>query len=92
MPLSLEVTGAAKDQLVISLAAILLSDSSIEISAENLETVVSASSNKVPSYFPTLFAGFIQKAGGVDKFLAGPSAGGSGFYLIVLESLMNFCK
>ena len=33
MPLSFQVTGAEKNQLVVSLAAILLSDSGIEVSA-----------------------------------------------------------
>ncbi|RYG67183.1 hypothetical protein EON64_08020 [archaeon] len=78
MPLSFQVTGPEKDQLVVSLAALLLSDVGAEISADSLSSVLSASNNTVPAYYPTLFAGFIEKAGGVDKFLAGPSAGGAG--------------
>jgi len=33
MPLSFQVTGAEKNQLVVSLAAILLSDSGLEVTA-----------------------------------------------------------
>lgn len=78
MPLSLEVTGSQKDNLAISLAAILLSDSNIDVTADNLNTVLSSANVKVADYFAPLFAGFIEKSGGIDKFLAGPSAGGGG--------------
>eukprot|EP01038_Epipyxis_sp_PR26KG_P012382 gene12382-16609_t len=78
MPLSFEVTGAQKDQLVVSLAAILLSDSGVDITAENIDSIVNATGNKIPSYYSALYATFIEKAGGVDKFFSGPSAGGGG--------------
>ena len=78
MSLSIQVAGAAKDQLVLSLSAILLSDAGVDVSADNLNSVASASGNKTASYLPALFASLIEKSGGVDKFLAGPSAGGSG--------------
>ena len=77
MPLSFQVTGTEKDTLVVSLAAILLSDSSLEITSENIDTVVNASGNAIPSYYSTLYASFIEKAGGVEKFFNGPSAGGN---------------
>lgn len=77
MPLSFDVSGADKDQLVVSLAAILLSDSKVEVSADNINTVVSSSGNKIPAYYPTLFSTYIEKAGGVEKFFAAPSAGGA---------------
>ncbi len=78
MPLSFEVTGADKDQLVVSLAAILLHDSKVEVSADNINSVLSSSGNSVPAYYPTLFSTYIEKAGGVEKFFSGPSAGGAG--------------
>jgi large subunit ribosomal protein LP1 len=75
MALSFQVSGADKDQLVTSLAAILLSDSGAEITADSINAVLSASGNSVPAYYPTLFATYIEKAGGVEKFFTGPSAG-----------------
>eukprot|EP01035_Chromulina_nebulosa_P022921 gene22921-29690_t len=78
MPLSLKLEGAPRDTLAISLAAILLSDSKVEITAENLSTVLESSNVQIPSYYSSLFAGYINKAGGIDSFLAGPSAGGGG--------------
>lgn len=84
MPLSFQVSGADKDQLVTSLATLLLHDSGLEKSAENIGKVVQESGNEVPAYYPTLFAAYIEKAGGIDKFLAGPSAGVAGEFSIRL--------
>ena len=76
MPISLTEAGPQKDTLAVSLAAILLADSKVDISADNITTVLTAAKITVPGYYANLFSGFIAKAGGVDKFLAGPSAGG----------------
>lgn len=73
-PLSLKDSNPS---LVASLAALVLSDSGSEITAENITSVIEASGNKVPAYYAPLFASMIEKAGGVEKFLAGPSAGGA---------------
>ena len=75
MPLSFESSGPDKDQLVVSLASILLSDSGLEITPENLQSVVSSTGNSVPSYYISLFSTFIEKAGGVENFFAAPGAG-----------------
>jgi hypothetical protein len=78
MTLSFQVEGADKDQLVVSLAALILADCGSEITSESLDAIVSSSGNKIPAYYSTLFASFIGKAGGCDKFMAGPSSGGGG--------------
>lgn len=78
MTLSFQVEGADKDQLVISLAALILADCGSEITSESLDAIVSSSGNKIPTYYSALFASFIGKAGGCDKFMAGPSSGGGG--------------
>ena len=78
MPLSLKLEGASKAQLVVSLAALLLSDVKAEITPENIDSVLKASGNEAPTYISTLYSTYIAKAGGVSKFLAGPSAGGGG--------------
>jgi len=75
MPLSFQVSGHEKDQLVTSLAALLLNDCGLDMSAENISKVVQDSGNQVPAYYATLFAAYIEKAGGVKKYLTGPSAG-----------------
>ena len=79
MPLTFQPEAdAEKAQLVTSLAALILADCKAEITAESLEAVISSSGNKANSTFTTLYASFIGKAGDMDKFMAGPSAGGGG--------------
>jgi large subunit ribosomal protein LP1 len=68
--------GADKDQFVTSLAALVCADSSVDVTAENIAAVISASGNNVAGYWSTLFATYIDKAGGVKKFF--PTAGASG--------------
>ena len=86
--MALSVTGADKDQFVAALSALVVADSGADITAENINSVVNASGNKIPAYYSTLFATYIEKAGGVDKFLAGPSAGGGGKFSIFQSLLL----
>jgi hypothetical protein len=44
------------------LAALLLNDGNIAVSAENIITLLAASNNTVASYWPTLFASFINSS------------------------------
>jgi hypothetical protein len=78
MPFSFECTGADKDQLVTSLAVLLLSDCEQAVTADAINAVLSSSGNSVASYYPTLFATFVEKAGGVEDMCSAPSAGGAG--------------
>ena len=47
---------AQKDELVVTYAALLLSDGELEITEEKLNKVISASGNSVEGYWPGLFA------------------------------------
>mmetsp|Transcript_7543 Transcript_7543/g.7772 ORF Transcript_7543/g.7772 Transcript_7543/m.7772 type:complete len:123 (+) Transcript_7543:91-459(+) len=76
MPIDLPVP--EKEQLIVSLAALVCSDSGVEMTAENLEAVISGSGNKIASYWAPLYASYIEKAEGLDKFTAGPGSGGGG--------------
>eukprot|EP00624_Nannochloropsis_granulata_P007515 evm.model.NODE_8241_length_3392_cov_20.112324.2 len=74
-----ELSPAQKEEMVISLSALLLQDSGVDMSAENLEAVIKASGNTVAAYYPAFFASMIEKAGGkLDKFMGAPGAGGGG--------------
>lgn len=46
------------------------------LTAENLSDVVKATGNEIPSYYPTLFAAFLEKSGGCAEFCK-MSAGGT---------------
>ena len=74
MPLSF----ANDPSTATSLAALLLHDCKQEITAESIEAVLSSSGVKVPATYPKLYATFLGKAGGCEKFLAGPGSGGGG--------------
>jgi large subunit ribosomal protein LP1 len=67
-------TGADKDQFVTSLAALVCADSSVDVTAENINAVINASGNNVAAYWATLFATSIEKAGGAKKFFPTPGA------------------
>ena len=40
--------------------------------------MVTASGNKIPGYYATVFASYIEKAGGIEPFIKAPSGGGGG--------------
>jgi hypothetical protein len=69
-------TGADKDQLVVSLAAIVCASSGQDVSADNINAVISGSGNSVAAYWAPLFATACEKAGGIDEIY--PKAGGGG--------------
>ncbi|TFJ82135.1 hypothetical protein NSK_006464 [Nannochloropsis salina CCMP1776] len=74
-----ELSPAQKEEMVLSLSALLLQDSGVDMSAENLDAVIKASGNTVAAYYPALYASLIEKAGGkLDKFMGAPGAGGGG--------------
>lgn len=79
MPLSFEAEGADKDQMVTSLAVLLLRDSGVDVTADAINGIINASGNKVPSYYATLFASFVEKAGDLSKMMPAPAAGGGMF-------------
>ena len=53
-------------------------DSGVDITADAISAVVAASGNKIPSYYASLYASYIEKAGGMEPFMAAPSGGGGG--------------
>lgn len=75
---SLSSTGPARDQFVVALAALVCHDSGADASSDNLNSVISASGNSVGAYWTPLYAQYIEKAGGVDKFFTKVGSGGGG--------------
>ena len=47
MPLTLNVEGNDKNQLATSLAALVLSDSKVDVSAENINSVLAAAGKQI---------------------------------------------
>jgi large subunit ribosomal protein LP1 len=72
-----DLSATQKEELVTSLAVLAIFDAKAELTAENISAAISASGNDVAAYVPQLFADLIGRGLKIDKFLAGPSAGGS---------------
>ena len=56
----MSLSGAKKDQMVTSLAALALYDGDAEITAAQIKTLLSATNNEVAPYWPAMFAGFLK--------------------------------
>ena len=72
---------AEHDELCCSYAALMLHDDGIELTAEKLEKVISASGNKVEPYWPMLFCKALKSANIEDMLsnvAAAAPAGGAG--------------
>jgi large subunit ribosomal protein LP1 len=69
-----------KDEVVTTLAALLLHDAGAEITSDKISEVISASGNSVEKYWPGMFAGLLAKAdvSALISSSTAPGAGGGG--------------
>ncbi|GMH81975.1 hypothetical protein TrVE_jg8207 [Triparma verrucosa] len=73
-----DLTGAKKEEMLSSLAALVVADAGGEVSAESLTAVIEASGNTASPMWTALFAKVVSAAGGVESFTAAPGSGGGG--------------
>eukprot|EP00549_Striatella_unipunctata_P024578 CAMPEP_0118693828 /NCGR_PEP_ID=MMETSP0800-20121206/12142_1 /TAXON_ID=210618 ORGANISM="Striatella unipunctata, Strain CCMP2910" /NCGR_SAMPLE_ID=MMETSP0800 /ASSEMBLY_ACC=CAM_ASM_000638 /LENGTH=126 /DNA_ID=CAMNT_0006592141 /DNA_START=174 /DNA_END=554 /DNA_ORIENTATION=+ len=75
-----DLTDAQKEDLVISLSALVLGSAggAEEASGEKLQAIAKASGNEVSDSLAALFASVLTKAGGIDSFCGAPGSGGGG--------------
>jgi ribosomal protein L12E/L44/L45/RPP1/RPP2 len=73
-----EISAVQKQELVASLAAIIVGDAAEECTAEAITAVAEASGNSIDASMAALFSSVIGIAGGVAKFCAAPGSGGGG--------------
>ena len=66
---------AEKEDLVTSLATLILHDAGAEISADNLNAIITASGNEVQPYWGNLISSFVEGKD-LDEFLLKPGMGG----------------
>jgi ribosomal protein L12E/L44/L45/RPP1/RPP2 len=71
------VSGAAKDDLILSLAILALHDGGVEASGDNIAALVKATGNTVPAYLSNLFAKLVASRS-IDDMLMKPGSGGGG--------------
>ncbi|CBK21523.2 uncharacterized protein [Blastocystis hominis] len=63
-----------KEELIVSLAALLCADAKVEVSKDNLDAVIKASGNKIAPYWTAVFGGCCPGMDILDV-LAAPGAG-----------------
>merc|ERR1740133_950749 len=72
-----EVPQAEKDELFCAYAGMILTDSGLDITEDNLNKLVKAAGGKIDPFFPALFAKICDKKD-VSKFLKIGGGGGGG--------------
>mmetsp|Transcript_70481 Transcript_70481/g.159999 ORF Transcript_70481/g.159999 Transcript_70481/m.159999 type:complete len:120 (+) Transcript_70481:88-447(+) len=72
---SAEVPQAEKDELFCAYAAMILKDSELDITEDNLNTLIKAAGGSVEAFFPSLFAK-ICKGKDLDSMLKFGGGGG----------------
>jgi len=80
MPALKDLSKEAKDEIVTTLAALLLHDAGAEVTGDKINEVITASGNSVEKYWPGMFAGLVAKTK-IDDLIASstaPGAGGNG--------------
>ncbi|RLN68677.1 hypothetical protein BBJ28_00007975 [Nothophytophthora sp. Chile5] len=79
-----DLSKTRRDEFAASLAVLALFDAGVEITADNLTKTFAASGNDVAAYVAPLFADLLSRGLDVEKFMAGPSAGGTSALLLRL--------
>eukprot|EP00520_Triparma_pacifica_P002770 CAMPEP_0118650074 /NCGR_PEP_ID=MMETSP0785-20121206/10050_1 /TAXON_ID=91992 /ORGANISM="Bolidomonas pacifica, Strain CCMP 1866" /LENGTH=118 /DNA_ID=CAMNT_0006542419 /DNA_START=12 /DNA_END=368 /DNA_ORIENTATION=+ len=72
-----ELTGAKKDEMITSLASLVVADAGAEVSEESISAVIEAAGCTSNATYVKIFATVVA-AGGIDKFCATPGSGGGG--------------
>ena len=73
-----DLSESSKQELVASLAALVVGSTENEVTSDALIAVAEASGNTLTGAWATLFANVVVKAEGIDKFCAAPGSGGGG--------------
>ena len=67
-----ELSGSDKEELIVSLAALLCNDSEVELTEENLSAAVTASGNKIAPYWAAAFGSMLTQVEDFSKFTPAP--------------------
>ena len=70
------VSGSAKEDLVVSLAILALHDGGVAVTADNINSIISASGNTVAGYWGALYSKVLAGRN-IDDMLLKPGAGGA---------------
>lgn len=70
------VSDSEREELMTSLACLILHDDSAPVSEENINTLITAAGGEVAAYWPKLFADLLQERDMGDLILKAGSIGG----------------
>merc|ERR1712160_138415 len=59
-------------------AALALYDGGAEVTAEQINTIITATNNTVEGYYPVIFANFLSSPEKIAQLIASPGGGGEG--------------
>lgn len=77
MPALKDLSKEQKDELVTTLATLLLHDAGAEVTGDKISEVIAASGNSVEKYWPGMFASLVSKTN-IDDLIKSSTAPGSG--------------
>mmetsp|Transcript_50919 Transcript_50919/g.160996 ORF Transcript_50919/g.160996 Transcript_50919/m.160996 type:complete len:130 (-) Transcript_50919:264-653(-) len=69
------MAGSSKEDMLVSLATLALHDGGKDITADNINALVTASGNEVASYWGALFSD-LMNGKNIDELIVQPGAGG----------------
>ena len=78
--MGLTVTDSQRIEMFCAYASIILHDDKVDITDENIRKLISAAGGNVPTFWPKLFAGLVEKKGIMELIASAtkPGTGGGG--------------
>ena len=77
MAATAELSGPARDELLVTYAALILHDDKADITADSLNSLIKASGTSVEGYWPVLFARMLQGKD-ISEYIATAGTPGGG--------------
>merc|ERR1712161_97851 len=73
-----QLTDTQKSEHITAFAALALYDGGAEVTAEQINTIITATNNTVEGYYPVIFANFLSSPEKIAQLIASPGGGGGG--------------
>merc|ERR1712238_464750 len=73
-----QLTDTQKPEHITAFAALALYDGGAEVTAEQINTIITATNNTVEGFYPVIFANFLSSPEKIAQLIASPSGGGEG--------------
>merc|ERR1711957_494070 len=71
-----QLTDTQKSEHITAFAALAPYDGGAEVTAEQINTIITATNNTVEGYYPVIFANFLSSPEKIAQLIASPGGGG----------------